>query len=385
MLASLAADRERVAEIETQLRELERSIRFLEHEKAFLEARLDAYTYPVLALPAEIISEVFNHFLPVYPQRSATTGLLSPLILSQICRQWRVIAISTPALWRAVMVDLRTGRENRVDTELHLLKTSLSRSGSCPLSIALESAPTVKLEPFLEAISAHRARWEYLKLDTCFTYLTSIKGPLPTLRSLTLALFNPQVVEQNERISSVFLTASRLRKVALLNYGVMYRTILPWAQLTVLIVEVMPHDECVTVLNLAPNLVHCMLKIFVGAQQSGFGQTIAQLVHLNTLVLQSVLAGSAVADILDTLTLPALRKLQLSAEFLGTNSIATLSALISRSACTIQRMHIVRRSALHQHSARQYELCKQAWPTVALSWGPQLGRGQFWDDDAFDF
>ncbi|KAJ7482474.1 hypothetical protein FB451DRAFT_1029804, partial [Mycena latifolia] len=128
---------------EAQVRELERSIRFLEHEMAFLEARLHAYTYPVLTLPAEIISEVFTHFLPVYPQRPPTTGLLSPLILSQICRQWRAMPIPTPALCRAVKVDLRTGRENRVDTELHLLNTSLSRSGSCPLSIVLESASAV--------------------------------------------------------------------------------------------------------------------------------------------------------------------------------------------------------------------------------------------------
>jgi hypothetical protein len=67
MLAGLEADRTRVADIEAQILDLERSLSTLRNEKALVQERLDAYKYPVLTLPNEIISEIFIHFLPTNP------------------------------------------------------------------------------------------------------------------------------------------------------------------------------------------------------------------------------------------------------------------------------------------------------------------------------
>ncbi|KAJ7705931.1 hypothetical protein B0H14DRAFT_2415857, partial [Mycena olivaceomarginata] len=53
---------------------------------------------PVLTLPNEIISEIFVQFLPVYPLSSPSTGPFSPTLLTQICRRWREIALTTPLL-----------------------------------------------------------------------------------------------------------------------------------------------------------------------------------------------------------------------------------------------------------------------------------------------
>ncbi|KAJ6504124.1 hypothetical protein C8R47DRAFT_177927 [Mycena vitilis] len=53
-------------------------------------------------LPNEITSEIFLHFLPVYPRCPPLTGNLSPTCLTHICRRWREIALTTPALWRAM-------------------------------------------------------------------------------------------------------------------------------------------------------------------------------------------------------------------------------------------------------------------------------------------
>ncbi|KAJ6630351.1 hypothetical protein B0H10DRAFT_1649973, partial [Mycena sp. CBHHK59/15] len=55
--------------------------------------------YPILTLPLEITSEIFSHCLPpnilmVEPSTSA-----APLLLTEICRTWRTIALSTPGLW----------------------------------------------------------------------------------------------------------------------------------------------------------------------------------------------------------------------------------------------------------------------------------------------
>ncbi|KAJ7252245.1 hypothetical protein C8J57DRAFT_1520084 [Mycena rebaudengoi] len=67
-------------------------------ERDKFQSRLDDYKYPVLTLPAEITSEIFIHFLPIYPLRPPPTGLLSPALLGQICRKWRDVALGTPRL-----------------------------------------------------------------------------------------------------------------------------------------------------------------------------------------------------------------------------------------------------------------------------------------------
>ncbi|KAJ6570464.1 hypothetical protein DFH09DRAFT_831302, partial [Mycena vulgaris] len=60
--------------------------------------------YPVLTLPYEITSEVFIKSLPPSPIftkdfKNGPNSFEAPLLLSQICREWRSIAISTPHLW----------------------------------------------------------------------------------------------------------------------------------------------------------------------------------------------------------------------------------------------------------------------------------------------
>ncbi|KAJ7633162.1 hypothetical protein FB45DRAFT_745848, partial [Roridomyces roridus] len=76
----------------------------LEREK--LHQELAHYKYPVLTLPTEITSEIFIQFLPPYPARPAIVGKRSPSFLLRICRTWRNVALSTPALWCAVRLHI---------------------------------------------------------------------------------------------------------------------------------------------------------------------------------------------------------------------------------------------------------------------------------------
>ena len=80
-----AADRARIADIGAQIYELERFIKSLKEESDLLQGRLDAYAYPVLTIPNEIVSEIFVHFLPIYPKCPPPIGPLSPYLLCQIC------------------------------------------------------------------------------------------------------------------------------------------------------------------------------------------------------------------------------------------------------------------------------------------------------------
>ncbi|KAJ7716293.1 hypothetical protein B0H16DRAFT_1801625 [Mycena metata] len=82
--ARRAADRERIADLAARIIDLECSLRALRVEKALLEAeqdiiqdRLSAYTYPVLTLSPELVSEIFEHFVPVF----VVFGARSPSLL----------------------------------------------------------------------------------------------------------------------------------------------------------------------------------------------------------------------------------------------------------------------------------------------------------------
>ncbi|KAJ7659328.1 hypothetical protein DFH06DRAFT_1195491 [Mycena polygramma] len=87
-----AADRARFADIEAEIQKLKQSIRGLRSEQDLIRARLESHRYPVLTLPNELVSEIFIHFLPIYPSCPPLTGCLSPYTLLGICRKWREVS-----------------------------------------------------------------------------------------------------------------------------------------------------------------------------------------------------------------------------------------------------------------------------------------------------
>ncbi|KAJ7659542.1 hypothetical protein DFH06DRAFT_925144, partial [Mycena polygramma] len=76
----------------------QRYLEALERQQRELRMELAQIIYPLITLPTEIISRIFLACLPdhgrVRPARSAP-----PLLLAQICRQWRYIVISSSELW----------------------------------------------------------------------------------------------------------------------------------------------------------------------------------------------------------------------------------------------------------------------------------------------
>ncbi|KAJ6483087.1 hypothetical protein C8R45DRAFT_787134, partial [Mycena sanguinolenta] len=89
----------RLSDIETQMLDLARSLSALLAEQKVVQERLDSYKYPVLTLPNEMVSEIFIHCMPPYPQCPPLSGALSPTSLAHICRKWRAVALATPELW----------------------------------------------------------------------------------------------------------------------------------------------------------------------------------------------------------------------------------------------------------------------------------------------
>ncbi|KAJ7931906.1 hypothetical protein B0H13DRAFT_1593795, partial [Mycena leptocephala] len=130
-------------------------------------------------LPNEIVAEIFIHFLPVYPLCPPSSGILSPTVLTHICRKWREIALGIPALWQALRFDWLD--DSASEAQVHALGSWITRSSCCPLSLKMDDGiymseiPAAKI---LEIILPHRARWEHVTLVFPLSHLLDIKEPM---------------------------------------------------------------------------------------------------------------------------------------------------------------------------------------------------------------
>ncbi|KAJ7178161.1 hypothetical protein C8R46DRAFT_1075999, partial [Mycena filopes] len=364
-----AADRRRLVDIAARLQdlELERSLsagkELLETEQDLLQDRLNAYIYPVLSLPPEVVSEIFIRFLPVYQRRAPDKGLYSPVVLTHICRLWREIALSTPRLWCTFKIILHavnlSSKENH-DANLVGVEEWLQRSGSCPLSVELEY---FRQDPplILQTILAHKNRWEHLKLAASVSKLPTIVGPFPLLRTLTVTMWVGDS-ESDDHRPTAFRDAPLLqRRVAIAQcYSEgRFRDMLPWSQLTVLVIQSIEVNESMGILALTPRLVHCDLTLWSVAE--GDAPSHVSLDQLKTLKLRrsKFNAYSTMLSVL-ALQVPALRRLHIDEMYLMPDRVVALRALLMRWNCTPQEIRIARpQQPIHAYS--------EALPSILIS------------------
>ncbi|KAJ6562476.1 hypothetical protein B0H19DRAFT_98392 [Mycena capillaripes] len=351
MLADLEADRARVADLEAQILDLERSLSALRTEKLQVQQRLDSYKYPVLTLPNEIVSEIFINFLPFYPLCPPLTGILSPTALARVCHQWRAIALSTPALWRAIGTSSNAIPPKQ---QIHIVGIWLTRSLCYPLSIEIAAVNSLmhSLEVFA-AILPHCARWEYLKIPFQASHSHTIDSPTPLLRHLEVFYEDPSQVE-----ISLFREAPLLRTAVL--YSNASRFILPWAQLTSLTLNIVYPLEFVPILQQTSQLIHCSLYFLCDIHREDDPIPIITLPRLESLDLGSELGWRL--DCLNSFIVPAVRSLILEEQFLAPNPIASLKSFISKSGCNLQKVQIT-----GERSVTDLVAYCQAFPSISFS------------------
>jgi hypothetical protein len=175
----------------------------------------------------------------------------------------------------------------------------------------------------------HRARWERLELYINRCHLHILDGPMPLLRYLNLCLDSPAV-------GTEAIEAPLLRNV-ILNNCAASTIILPWAQLTSLVLLYVSLHECVPILQQTSNLVRCKLGI-CDPHDNQPGPDLA-LPHLESLTLTNPYRRSVIA-FPKTLIVPALRILEIPEHFLGINPVESLIAFISKSSCKLEEIQI---------------------------------------------
>ncbi|KAJ7276638.1 hypothetical protein C8J57DRAFT_1176996 [Mycena rebaudengoi] len=313
----------RWAQTRNRVAELNILIDSLVAERKHLQAELDSIVYPVLTLASEITSHIFSESISA--ERGASPSRhAAPLLLTQICRLWRAIALATPSLWQSIrLTEVRHNNGNG-----KLLEMWLKNSSSLPLSLSFAVRDAQSL---IDASLVHHHRW----LDISVTSggnLEALNKTLPILRKVT---FHRWGRDSSGTVNIQDAPMLREAHFSFINNDIDIQ--IPWAQLTRLTLETLDFPAVCL-----PMLSQCSKRLshltHDARQHHGAQETTFCLPHITLEHLDSLSATFAGSSLVPHLTLPRLRQLRLSGtiEF----AIEPIRALLSRSSCDLQKLSI---------------------------------------------
>ncbi|KAJ7070185.1 hypothetical protein C8F01DRAFT_546449 [Mycena amicta] len=311
-----------------------------EVDDCYRELRL--YIYPVNSLPNEIIFEIFVHYLPPYPSCPPLYGTDSPLVVAQVCKQWRSIAFNTPALWRAIEL-FEYGSE--IALQASSVANYTQRSGVMPLSIVFCNLPAHRpalVAQALKSLVEHRARWEFAHLEYHTDEQPILHAPMPMLRGLSIyhrGVHLPDIwlATLPTLLRTVFLDLEKDHYLHLLR-----SPSLPWSQLTRLRVRHVSPAMVADVLREATGLLACCIEIETTMENSIL--PVVKHANLESLIISRTVHWDPECyprslQCLSMFRLPALRRLCFEAGEDAQDS-ASLSLAIKSVGCQLQELYL---------------------------------------------
>ncbi|KAF8802727.1 hypothetical protein BYT27DRAFT_7196460 [Phlegmacium glaucopus] len=289
--------------------QLDRANQFLHDHRSILSV--------IRRIPPEILQEIFIQ--TILPWENCRWNTV-PWSLPQVCRLWRITALSISTLWSklpTIYLHKKTPRSYVAQiTEL------LVRSRDAPISFYL-CAPFKELDshPIIDALVLHSERWQTVAIDstnlTIFAF-KGVKGRLSSLRTLSLEVWR----QTDPVVLDIFEDAPQLREVHL--DGPFPGAIrLPFSQLTRYKERVRGRGMADYTISLATSLTTLEVSRFYESP----GIPVITLPSLTILKVQ--FDDVPPQGFLDNLTLPAIQEIWV-AGFEG-HLITVLTAMISRS------------------------------------------------------
>ncbi|KAJ7645983.1 hypothetical protein DFH06DRAFT_1136141 [Mycena polygramma] len=271
---------------------------------------------PIPLLPPEITAAIFEHCLPPYPRQHRSLKQPwpspgeAPLLLGQICRQWREISLNTPTLWQTIAF--------ADSMSVELLKVWLSRTRGRPLYLYIIAIDAARADLIMRAVMPYCSQWQ----DVCLRQL-----PLLALLHLDKAVF-PRLERLNlsSREGMGVLTiqdAPLLREANIHRIPIRFE--LPLSRLTCMTLNA-SIAETIGVLRCCPNLVT------LDCNSMAFGDDVPPPLELPLLRSLDI----ATTRILACLTVPRLEQLQIFHNVDIDAVVDRVQALVSRSSCELQ-------------------------------------------------
>ncbi|KAF7302720.1 hypothetical protein HMN09_00906900 [Mycena chlorophos] len=229
------------------------------------EPALSSKCYPVSTLPVEIIAEIFQAFLPSYPDAPTFNDkFASPFALGHICGQWRRIALSTPSLWRAVRIPSSDIHIEKLTSSVEAIRCFLDRSDDYSLSIQIYGTPRHgHVAAMFDAILPYAPRFQFLTLDVDAAIADQLfVTEMPLLRGVEVVGWPENRGDLQDGPPISFLKAPLLSGLSIWDLKI--GTPLPYMQFTALNFMVYPPPACALVLEHTHNLVFLRLCLQPG-------------------------------------------------------------------------------------------------------------------------
>jgi hypothetical protein len=289
------------------------------------------FSSAIWQLPTEILAQIFLYCLPEDTFLTPTPAL-APVLLTQICRRWREIAIGLPSLW--CMVQL-VGDDDWY-RRAFFYDMWLKRSRGCPLSLTLQcfadlSEPQSLLQEYIPQISS--LQLEFFNCDGPF-----MMDDFHALKELTIIQYGFDPNRDIDR--SLSKLPVNLRKLNMPDMMFNRRhldlfTNSAWARLTHLEVNVHGLDAFPHILRLCPDLSSITM--------SGIFSPIETPEPINHTNLQSLrMCGDAFwtsnghFGLFEVITLPNLRVIE--ARQIGTWPHEEFKEFLTRSKCPLESL-----------------------------------------------
>ncbi|KAF8215213.1 hypothetical protein K438DRAFT_1955195 [Mycena galopus ATCC 62051] len=282
----------------------------------FPSSRRDCHS-PILSLPPEIAAHIFSLCLPAPPLNTELHSWPSPrreapLLLAQICCQWREICLGAHELWASFAFEKGSA---------DLLDLWLSRAGNHLLTVFLRAVEETKALMFMQVAMRYSSQWRDVHLILPLDAMPHLeKSGFPRLEQLKL---RTAWAEEWNGTQPIIIRDAPLLHYA--NIPFLSQFDLPWEQLTTLqFGRAFDVAQVVDVLRCCTNLVN--LRCF----DLGENSTVSA-VELRC--LRSLKIGDTRS--LRCLTVPRLERLEV-VDDIGRSTADALQSLFLRSSCELR-------------------------------------------------
>ncbi|KAF7376692.1 hypothetical protein MSAN_00086200 [Mycena sanguinolenta] len=358
----------RLKGLDDEITKLQKAIDKLGEERSRVAAYVEdhkALISPVRRLPLDIIQELFIACLPTH-RNCVMSASEAPVLLGHICSSWRVISHTTPRLWSSLHVvephrnlanPTSASFEEKVARRLEITQTWLGRSGQCPLSISLQTAPedtsqdgSPVVSPtsmqFMEILLSFAPRWQHIQFTTPLSLLLEIMSQFDTkVPQLETAAFHHQ---GHHPLLSTWGPFNMLRGARISSLSIPGAIFLPdklpvqWSQLTTLTVSgtrwnvppTMTSDALLRVISKCPELRCCKLMVHDSNIEGPIQisqHPIVELAFLHTLAIHCVArVAPTVSNLLMRLSLPELRNFTMFGSAQDSPTLETFFARLVR-------------------------------------------------------
>ncbi|KAK0450503.1 uncharacterized protein EV420DRAFT_1704971 [Desarmillaria tabescens] len=222
---------------------------------------------PIRNIPEDRVHRILVTCLDIdKPERKdSLDGKSPPLVLSQVCRDWRSVTLSTSQLWSSISLDFDRYR-NEVAC-LYRLQMYILRSGMHDITLSIRSTKGLSTKnPVTPILFSSAARWVDLHIAIPYLSLHALSAVRGSLHRLTrlrveftteprMPLFPP-----SKPIFRAFEYAPLLRSVSINSVcSAVEQVSLPWPQLT----QYTGNDWTSTyidILKLAPDMASMSLQ-----------------------------------------------------------------------------------------------------------------------------